>query len=148
MAQIEHSIVINRPVSDVFAFVTDFNNCPKWQPDVVGVHQSEGKVRVGSMITLRRRLRVLFYQLDINADVIDVQPNKKLEYKGTMGFFPFTASYTFEPQGRSTRVTEALDVRVWGLHAIFGGVVRGTMKRRMGRIWDNLKQLLESGSSS
>jgi hypothetical protein len=89
-------------------------------------------------------VRALFYLLDLNADVIEVKPNRKVEYKGVMGLFPFTASYSFEPTGLSTKVTEIIDLHVWGLHRIFGGLVTGSLKRRTERTLTNLKSHLES----
>lgn len=143
MAVIEFKITIDRPIDEVFGFVSDFNNAPTWQPDVQEVRQSEGKTRVGTMVTERRRLRVLFYQLDMNADVTDYRLNRKLEYKGVIGAFPFVASYSFDPAGRSTNVTETLDVRVFALHRIFGGFIVGTLRRRTENTWRNLKAHLE-----
>lgn len=145
MAKIDYSIIINRPIHEVFSFISDFTNDTKWKPDVIKVWQTEGKTRVGTMVTQARRLRVLFYQLDLNADVTEYQLNKKIEVKGTIGFFPFTTTYTFEPSGLNTKITESQDINMWGIHRIFGGMMSGAMRRRADMTWNNLKKLLESG---
>ena len=45
MPKIEMSIVINRPVEEVFAFLSDFENNPKWQATSVEARKiSEGPV--------------------------------------------------------------------------------------------------------
>ena len=113
MARIERSVVIDKHVGDVFTYVTDFNRHPEWQPDIESVHQGEGRTRVGTMLSVRRRLRALHAQLDLNADVLDYRINKKIEYTGSIGTYPMTESYTFESQGRSTKVTKTTDIRFW-----------------------------------
>lgn len=147
MATVEHTMTVDKPISDVFAYVSDFTRHPEWQPDITNVHQSEGKTRVGTMVSERRRMRVLFYQLDLNLDVIDYHLNKKIECKGTMGTFPVRILYAFEPSGRSTRITEMQDVHMWGPHRLLGGVMKRALRSRMERTWSNLKQLLESGQA-
>ena len=43
-----HSIVIRRPVEQVFAFVTDLRNETRWQPEIELVRQtSAGELGVG-----------------------------------------------------------------------------------------------------
>ena len=147
MPIIQHNLTINRPISDVFSYVADFTKSPNWQKDVVKVWQTEEKARVGVMVTQSRRLRVVFYQLDLNADIVEYQLNKKIELKGTTGFFPIILTYTFEPSGRSTRITETMDIRMWGPHRLMSSFVSGAMKRRAERSWNNLKQLLEAGGT-
>lgn len=36
MMKIEHSVVINRPIEGVFAYVTKPENTPKWQSGIAG----------------------------------------------------------------------------------------------------------------
>lgn len=144
MATIEYSLTIEKPISEVFSYVSDFTKHPEWQPDITAVHQSEGKTRVGAMVSERRKLRVLIYHLDLNVDVIDYHLNKKIECKGTTGTFPVNIVYTFEPSGRTTRVTETLTIHLWGPHRLLGGFVVRAMRNRMQKTWNNLKQLMES----
>ena len=41
MISMEHSVVINRPIEDVFAFVADQGNEPKWHKDVLEAHPGD-----------------------------------------------------------------------------------------------------------
>ena len=43
MPAAENSIVINRPRSDVFAFVADHENDPKWRPGVLDIKRASGE---------------------------------------------------------------------------------------------------------
>ena len=42
MIKVEHSVVINRPVADVFAYACDPANEPKWQDGVMEAGISSG----------------------------------------------------------------------------------------------------------
>jgi uncharacterized membrane protein len=148
MPVIKHTVTIERPVSEVFSYVSDFSKYSEWQPDIISIHQTEGKTHVGSMITIERHLRAVFARLDLNADITDLQLNKIIQYKGTIGVYPVIGSYTFEPQGRTTVITETTDVRMWFLPRFFTGwLFTMALKNRSQKTLDNLKNLLESEHS-
>ena len=47
--RIDHSVEINRPSGEVFAYVSDLNNDPKWQQGLdEAKFTSEGPVAVGA----------------------------------------------------------------------------------------------------
>ncbi len=49
MPTIEHSVVIDRPVADVFAFLADFENRSKFESDVVEAERTtDGDIGVGA----------------------------------------------------------------------------------------------------
>ena len=53
MIKLEISIIVSRPIEEVFAYVSDFRNAAQWQAGVVEVRQTpEGPVRKGTQISL------------------------------------------------------------------------------------------------
>lgn len=144
MPQIEQKIMINRPVGEIFRYVVDFRNDPEWQDDVVSVHQTDGMTRVGTMLTESRDMHVLGWRLDLNADVIDYQPNKMLEYKGVMGRFPVEGRYEFNFSGGSTEFVHRMDIRMGFLFGLFSPLLSGALNRRTRNTLENLKQRLEA----
>ncbi len=46
--RVEHSVVINRPVEEVFEFMSDPRNNEQWQAWIVDTKGVEGPVSVGS----------------------------------------------------------------------------------------------------
>src|SRR5829696_6027253 len=57
MSPIVHSIEIDRPPDEVFAYVTDPARFPEWQYDVESVRIDEGRpTSVGSRFTTTRRI--------------------------------------------------------------------------------------------
>lgn len=146
MPQVEHSVTINRPVSEVFRFVNDADNMAEWQPDVRESHLTGEKMRVGVMMTQTRTTHLLGWRLDLNADIVGYQPNKSIEYQGILGRFPVRGQIAFESMGGNTTVTESLEIRMGFLFAIFSPMMSGTMKRRTRNALETLKEKLENRS--
>ncbi|MEP6599478.1 MAG: SRPBCC family protein [Actinomycetota bacterium] len=42
MAHAEHSVIVNRPIAEVFAFLADGTNNPSWRPDVTSIRHVFG----------------------------------------------------------------------------------------------------------
>jgi uncharacterized membrane protein len=147
MPEIKETITINRPVSDVFRYVADLNNAAQWQPDVVEAHVSGERARVGSFFTHVRTTRLLGWKLDLNADVVNLVPNRLIEYKGAVARFPVRGQYEFESSGGTTVVREYVNVRMGFLYAIFSPLMSSAIAGRTRRSLANLKQTLEAGRS-
>lgn len=144
MPQIECSVSINRPISEVFSFVADFRNAPKWQGDVEEVFLSDSSMRVGVMLTQTRKSRLLGWRLDLNADIITYQPNKLIEYKGILGRFPIHGEISFASSRGVTEVTEAINIRMGFLYGIYSPFMAGTMRRRTSIALQSLKTMMEN----
>jgi uncharacterized protein YndB with AHSA1/START domain len=48
MTRFQQSVVINRPLEQVFAFVSDLENDPQWTPGAVMRRTSQGQLGVGT----------------------------------------------------------------------------------------------------
>ena len=144
MPQVEASITINKPISEVFRTAIDLGNSHNWQPDVTDTHMSTERARVGSMVTQIRTTRLFGWKLDLNVDVIDYVPNRMLGYKGVLGRFPISGKIEFESGGGTTTVRENLNIRMGFLYGIFSPMMKGTMTRRTRRALEGLKTHLES----
>jgi Polyketide cyclase / dehydrase and lipid transport len=50
VATFENTVMIRRPIEEVFGFLTDFENLPKWNYAIVETHKvSQGPVGVGTI---------------------------------------------------------------------------------------------------
>jgi uncharacterized membrane protein len=148
MPQIQASVTINRPITEVFRFATDFNKAPEWQPDVKEVHQSEERPRVGVMVSVRRSTYLLGTRLDLNADITNYSMNRLMEYKGVIGRYPAVGVLKFESQGGSTVVTESIDIRMGCLFAPLSPLMNMVMSTRTRRMLGNLKKVIEGRSAA
>jgi len=75
MARIEASRVINRPVEDVFAYVTDERNMPKWESYILEVEQTStrltivGEGETGGSFTMAEPIVVPMFQREVQANL-------------------------------------------------------------------------------
>lgn len=140
MPLFNQSVTINRPVADVFAFLVDVENEPKWQKDLTEAKvTSPGPIGIGStgedLRTSGRR------QIVTKWEVTQFEPNTMLAFKVTKPV-PFTASYQFDSLEGGTKVTVAASPARWSflLWPLF--VVAG--KKQYTRDFASLKRVLET----
>ena len=142
MAKVEASFIVNRPVEDVWKFVADPSNIPKWNPQILEVKQtSEGPLGVGTTL-LARSTRM---PLDIR--IIKYEPNHKFAFEGTSGPIKGTTnSFSLESIEGKTRLTRTVDIRLSGLYKLVGPIATRRAKKEVGASAANLKSLLEPKS--
>jgi uncharacterized protein YndB with AHSA1/START domain len=87
MARIEITLVINRPIEEVFAFVSNSENLRRWRSTSLEVKKtSEGPLGVGG--TFRGRFTFLGRQFDGNVVVTAHEPNRAYASNMAEGPFP------------------------------------------------------------
>jgi len=151
MARIEASVVINRPVEEVFEFVTNPKNDLLWQSGVLESEQtSEGPMGVGT--TLRSASQFVGRRMEGTAEVTEYEPNRKIKYKGTSGPMTVEPSYSFEPVEGGTRVSFVGEGETGGfVKRLFGladSIVVRMAQRGMETDFANLKDILEAQAES
>jgi uncharacterized protein YndB with AHSA1/START domain len=145
MPSATRSIIINRPPADVFAFVTDGANGPRWRRGVLDVaHVSgkgEGEVwRQGVKGPAGRRVAADY-------QVTAWDPPRRMAFKAIAGPVRPTGSYELEATGDgATKLTFSLreDLGGWK-KVVLGGSVQKTMDGEMAAL-DKLKMVLEQAS--
>jgi uncharacterized protein YndB with AHSA1/START domain len=139
------SVVIDRPVEDVFAFVADFENSPKWQSMVQESERlSPGPTSQGS--TFREYAKAMGSKGWVTIEITGYERNRGIAYKSTrFGALAPIAAFSFEPSGDGTKVAFSGDPNPVGPLK----PMRGLLSRIASRLWqrnlDSLKQLLEAG---
>lgn len=143
MIRIRNSIVINRPIEEVFEFLANPENNPKWNPMAKEIKiTSEGPIGVGTTgisvgETLGRRIETVF--------VYDVyEPPMKVTGHTTSGSMEVWMSNTFESLEGGTMVTYGLKVKLGGLMKLAEPIVAMSMKQQTKKDFTRLKELLES----
>lgn len=144
MIRAEHTVVINKPVEDVFAFVADQRNEPKWHTDVIEViSPPPGEpIRLGSNVVWAIDF---MGRNEYTAEVTAFEPNRRIELTTPQGPFKTKLTHRFEPVNDATRYTRHVDIQPEGLFRIMEPILRAAAvaKRRQVRFADNLKTLLE-----
>lgn len=135
------SVLINRPVEEVFAFTTSLENNMRWVSAAIDSGQtSEGPARVGTSGWLV--LKFLGWTIESTLEITELEWNKKATVKSTSGTVPYEATWTYEPVEGGTEFTFALEI-AGGLFGIFG-----LYKRRMQSDLTVLKELVEDQSEA
>ena len=142
MRRIEASVVINRPVAEVFEFATNPENDSVWQSGVLESAQvSEGPLGVGA--TTREVRKFLGRRMESIAEVIEYERNAKIGSKSTSGPVQYTAWYTFEPAPGGTRLTIVGEADTGGFFKLAEGLVMRAFQREMQSGLATLKDVLE-----
>ncbi len=141
--RIEYSIVIKRPVEEVFAFLNDTKKLPQWNTAMLEARQtSEGSVGEGTTFWIRSQF--LGRQFESTSAVTAYQSNRHVVYTTTSGPIPLEARYALEPIDDGTRVTEILEGEPGGFFRLAEPVLRRMAQRQVESSLDNLKDLLEA----
>jgi uncharacterized membrane protein len=145
MINVEVSTVINRPVSEVFDFLSNMENNMKWRTSQQEVTKlSEGPIGVGT--TYRMVNHILGRQLETEAEVIEYEPNRKYTTRDKSGNLPLEAQRIFEPVDGGTRVTLIFKADPSGVFKIAGALFAAMAKRSLESDVANLKDLMEAGA--
>ena len=136
----KHRVRIDRPASDVFAFVADFANNPSWQGGMLACEwTSETTLSVGS--TYFQHAQFLGRRIDTHFRVVEFVPGKSISIESTQSTFPIqvTRSVDADPRG-GCWVTAHIRGQPTGLLKLMSGMV----KRSVARDYDELKRQLEA----
>ena len=70
--------VIDRPIEDVFAFFSNFENSPLWGRTIKTVKDSDGPVAVGTVF--REEAKLMGRQVKHQSEVTEFDPPRMLSY--------------------------------------------------------------------
>jgi uncharacterized membrane protein len=138
--EFENTIRIDRPLDDVFAFLSDFENIPKWNYYVLEVRQlSESPIGVGTTYHQVRKTD----QQDFR--IIEFEPNHTVAVKTLPRSSPsFERRITLYDEGDTTRIRDQWKLDT-GRPAVLERLARGRVKSAVAENLAKLKELLEEG---
>jgi len=143
MVRVEASVVINRPVDEVFTFVTNPENHPQWRSGFLESKQtSEGPMGVGT--TEQGVAQQLGRRMEMTAEVTEYEPNKRVKHKVAAGPMSGEQSQTFEPVEGGTRFTLVLEGETGGFFSLAEPIVVRILQRDLEADVANLKDILEA----
>jgi len=101
----ESTVLIERPVEEVFGFVVDLTNVPSIDPRVQSVQKtSEGSIDASTTFRMRQKAPHLGKAREASVRYTAVKPNRKIDLKARVGPSSTTARLTFERADGGTRV--------------------------------------------
>jgi len=146
---IQNSVFINRPVEEVFAFVTDPATTPQWQSNLVRSEViTPGHMRTGTRVLEVRRLGKSESQAEW--EVTEYEPPVKRGYVYPKGFGPIkqrgVTSFEAHNGGTFLRFTAWIEAN-FPFNLLLPLLAR-LMSRQNDRSFVALKQLLESSKAA
>jgi uncharacterized protein YndB with AHSA1/START domain len=143
METFTNTVKIDRPVEQVFSFLADLENVPRWNYAIEETRKATpGPVGVG---TEYRQVRSLPRRSEERLEVTELEPDRRLVVAGTLGPFPATVSYELDASGGGTRVVNEVRLEMRGPIRLVGGIAAARVKDAVARNLGELKRLLETG---
>jgi uncharacterized membrane protein len=138
--EFENTIRIDRPVDEVFAFLSDFENIPKWNYYVLEVRQlSEGPTGIGTTYHQARKTDEQDFR------IIEFEPDHTVAVKTLPQSSPsFERRFTLYEEGDTSRIRDRWKLDT-GRPAILESLARGRVKSAVAKNLAKLKELLEEG---
>ena len=97
---------IARPAAEVFAFVADVRNDPKWHTDILEATLTDDRP-VGAGSTFAIKFKPFMGQSEGTTTVASYEPPHRVVMTGRMGKMAPTITLTVEPEGAESRFTRA-----------------------------------------
>jgi Polyketide cyclase / dehydrase and lipid transport len=139
-----HSVVIARPVAEVFEYTQDVGRESEWQEHLVEARQlTEGPVGLGTrrhyvVVSRGRRIESTYV-------VIAFAPELHVTYETPADHDPWSRWHVeYQPVGTSTRVTMQIDADLGGLAGLMPRTLLvAAARRELSALLARLKQRLE-----
>ena len=136
------AVLIARSAEEVFSYVTDPDNAPKWLPGVTGLEMiTEGPLSAGTR--LRESRRVGERAGDVDIEIVAHEPPSLYTTRFVQGGYEATYEYTFEVEEEGTKVVLACTVAGRGLSKLMAPIVALAMRRQDKGQLKALKEVLE-----
>jgi uncharacterized protein YndB with AHSA1/START domain len=142
MVEVQGEIVISRPPEEVFDFVADEENEPRYNPQMRFAKKvTEGPIGVGTSFRAEMTGRGRVVPMTIQFTDYD-RPHRIAE-RVQMKAMDLTGGLTFEPVDGGTRMRWSWNLDPHGVLRFMGPLVARMGRRQEKRIWTGLKHLLE-----
>jgi uncharacterized membrane protein len=141
------AVTISRPIDEVFAFVADARNRPRWD-DSVDSEELTSPEPIGVGTTVRTKMRSMGREYEYNWEVTEHQPPERMTIESTSGPMSTSLVYRLEARDGGTLVHFSVTGRPAGLLRPLQFLIARTTQRNIDQGFARLKSLLESGSPS
>jgi hypothetical protein len=142
MVKVEGEIIINRPPEEVFDFVADERNEPRFNPHMHRAEKiSEGPIGVGTrfhaeMTSMGRTVLMV-------VEFTGFDRPSRLASSTHMAWMDTHGALTFEPVPGGTRMRWSWQLDSRGVLRLMSPIVASMGRRQEQRVWIGLKRLLE-----
>ena len=141
MVRVEHSIVVNRPPAEVFAYTTDASVLHEWQSTALEAH-FDGLPGVG--VRGKEVRKFLGRRMESEVEITAYEPDRRFALKVVSGPVPFNFEQTIEPTNGGTKMHVVLEGEPGGFFKLAEPLVERAVRRQVKADYEQLKDILES----
>jgi uncharacterized membrane protein len=143
LLEFNNKLEIKRPIAEVFQFLSNFENMPKWNYFVVNVKKiSDGPVGINTAFKQKRKTDSQEYK------IIEYELNKSVAIEVQPPSVKLTMRFTLQP---SYNDNGTVIVDEWkfdtGIPALFAKIRVTNVKSAVAENLEKLKELLETGKT-
>ncbi len=141
MVRIDKNITINRPVDVVWSYLTNLENMPQWDRDVVEAHQTtSGPIGKGTVVEV---VDLLIGKRTGELLITEFDPCNKFVFQASVGASRGHFVFTFEPNGNGTYLREVSEINLHGFLKLMEIILNVFGKKSSQKDFANLKRVLE-----
>jgi uncharacterized protein YndB with AHSA1/START domain len=141
MITFETSTRINRPIEEVFAYVSDPRNYPCWNSAVQAIRKTSARTGVASSYLMERALPTGRAVNEL--EVVTREWPREFAIRTTAGPTPFRYRYGFSAENNETVVHLNAEVDLIGPAPLLPQLARRAVKKGVDDNFATLKQILE-----
>lgn len=139
--KVKHSIIIDRPIDEVFAFVTNLHKETRWQPEIKLV-TLDGPLQAGSTF---HEVRVTFGRAyDWHFRITEFDPPHRITIDTISGTARYRGSRIFEVVEGGTKVTEIGELDMPRFLRVLNPLFSRLSRRPLRLAYGRLKQMVET----
>ena len=142
MYKFEKSILINRPLQDIFDFTSNPANNAQWQSVVSAEWTSDGPPGVGS--TAKSQVRFMGLKMEEKNKITHWDPPNQYSFKLMLKIGTNEITNKFESRGDGTQLTTVVQMELTGFYKLIEGLLGKLSEKTIISSRGTLKQILES----
>jgi uncharacterized protein YndB with AHSA1/START domain len=142
MPQANGEITIRRPLADVWAFLANAENDPRWRQGVIEMRRVSGD-GVGARYEQRVR-GPGGRSVPADIEITEFTPEQRIGFQTVAGPVRPAGRYELQPVADGTQVRFSLSAELRGAKRLMAPVVRRTMEAEVAGL-ERLRQVLEAG---
>jgi hypothetical protein len=138
------NVLINRPRSEVFAFISDFENDWKWRTNLFESHSNLSKIPADEP-DMKHRIRLWGVQLNAKQEITLLRENAQISRKIKSALISIQESRTVEDiSDNKTIFSLTYQVKFTGIYRVISPLVLREHRYHLQQSMEWLKELLES----
>ena len=143
MIYVDHTVTIDRPLEEVWDFVSEPANNPQWQSGVELSDQSpSGPIKIGTRVRIVRKF--MGQRIEVVFETTVFEPNAQFAFKSLSGPLPISGAMAVAATDSGTEVTYQVTGEAAGVHGLSETIISGLVNKQVKDDLKALKRLLES----